>query len=139
VAIYRECRLTIHSSRNRFAARLNQALGPMPQDLYCWRCDLVVPMLTEREWEVMEPVLHQAILDVQAYRSDHGVTLKEAVRHGHGESALRLYRDITGRSETNSDAIWHHRVSIYGPPCKGCSKPLRTPQASFCAACGARA
>jgi len=111
----------------------------MAQDLYCWRCDMVVPMLTEPEWEAVQPALNEAILDVQKYRAAHGATLKEALVHGHGESALRLYRELTGYGETNPSAIWHHRLSIYGPPCKRCGKPLRTPQASLCAACGASA
>ncbi|GAB3096028.1 hypothetical protein GCM10027159_14600 [Lysobacter terrae] len=111
----------------------------MARDLYCWRCEAVVPMLTEQEWEVMEPALNQAIRDLQDYRSLHGVGLCEALQQGCGQSALRLYHDLTGHAEIQPDAIWHHRISIYGPPCAACGKPLRTPQASFCAACGARA
>ena len=111
----------------------------MAKDTYCWRCDAVFPMLTEQEWEIMEPALNQAIQDVQTFRAVHGVGLKEALQHGHGQSALRLYQELTGYSETNADAIWHHRLSMYGPACTACGKPLRTPQASFCAACGARA
>lgn len=108
----------------------------MARDLYCWRCDAVVPMLTEQEWARMEPALGQAIQDVQNYRTIHGVGLSEAMKHGHGQSAILLYEELTGYVETNADAIWHHRISIYGPPCAACGKPLRTPQASFCADCG---
>ena len=50
---------------------------------------------------------------------------------------LDEYNQITGFGETNPDAIWHHRASLYGPPCHLCGKPLRTPEARFCAACGA--
>jgi hypothetical protein len=46
------------------------------------------------------------------------------------------YEQITGMPETNHIAIHHHRISLYGPPCKVCGKPLRTPEAAFCAACG---
>jgi uncharacterized OB-fold protein len=52
------------------------------------------------------------------------------------KAALDEYEKITGYRETNPNAVWHHRISIYGPPCRKCGKPLRTPQASFCAACG---
>lgn len=49
---------------------------------------------------------------------------------------LREYERITGFHETNPIAVHHHRLSLYGPPCSKCAKPLRTPRASFCAACG---
>lgn len=47
-----------------------------------------------------------------------------------------FYYRTTGFLESNHNAIMHHQISIYGPPCESCGKPLRTPQASFCAACG---
>lgn len=107
----------------------------MAQDLYCWRCDKVVAMLDEQEWEAMEPALTQSIVDIQNHRKA-GATLQEALRMPHGLQALQLYKEITGHSETNPDVIRRHRIAIYGPPCCACGKPLRTPQASFCAACG---
>ena len=94
-------------------------------------------MLDEQEWLAMEPALTQSLQDIQQYRKDHGVGLPEAKQHGYGLAALRLYRELTGFHETNPDAIWHHRLSLYGPPCKVCGKPLRTSQAKLCAACGA--
>jgi hypothetical protein len=87
----------------------------------------------------MEPALTQAISEVQAYRAAQDATLEETANSGFLEPALRLYQELTGHAEANPGAIWHHRISIYGPPCHSCGKPLRTPQASFCAACGARA
>jgi hypothetical protein len=50
---------------------------------------------------------------------------------------LAAYERLTGFHETNHVAIWHHRVSLYGPLCHVCSRPLRTPQARLCAECGA--
>ena len=111
----------------------------MAKDTYCWRCDKVIPMLTDQEWAIMEPALTQAIADVQTYRTAQNVSLGEAMTHGLGKTALAVYQELTGFAETNPDAIWHHRISIYGPPCHSCGKPLRTPQATFCAACGTQA
>ena len=84
----------------------------------------------------MEPALSQAISEVQQIRKERGIGLAEALKHHYGSEALRLYQDMTGFPETNPDALWHHRLSLYGPPCKACGKPLRTPQATLCAACG---
>lgn len=111
----------------------------MSQDLYCWRCDKVVPMLDEEEWVLVESALRGAISEIQSYRATHDVSLSEAMRQGYGQKALALYLELTGFSETNADALWHHRISDYGLPCVACGKPLRTPHASFCPACGARA
>jgi hypothetical protein len=35
-------------------------------------------------------------------------------------AALAEYERITGYRETNFAAIWHHRLALYGPPCKSC-------------------
>ena len=49
---------------------------------------------------------------------------------------LEMYRLLTGFVETNPIAVLHHEVDQYGPPCPRCHKPLRTPKARFCVACG---
>jgi hypothetical protein len=49
---------------------------------------------------------------------------------------LTYYNELTGFNEINHNAIMHHYVALYGPPCEKCGKPYRTPKASFCAACG---
>ena len=108
----------------------------MAEAVYCWRCDCVVPMLNEQEWAAMLPLLSNFIDQIQAHRKEHQCSLAEALRIAPGTQALSKYAEITGFVETNVNAIWHHRVSIYGPPCAACDKPLRTPRASFCAACG---
>jgi hypothetical protein len=78
-----------------------------------------------------------SIESIKAYRKQHNASLHEAKNVGWGQGALDLYYRITGFRETNVNAIWHHRLSQFGPPCAACGKPLRTPRAKFCAACGA--
>ena len=66
----------------------------------------------------------------------------KAFRFGQGtpeerfQPMLDAYERITGFRETVPAAIMHHRIADFGPPCSNCGKPLRTPQAAFCAACG---
>ena len=98
---------------------------------------MLVPMLEDSEWELVEPLLKNAATEIKQYRQTHHVSLAEAREKGWGRAALEKYHELTGFNETNPDALWHHHISLYGPPCTTCGKPLRTPQAKFCAACGA--
>ena len=96
--------------------------------LWCWRCEMEVPMLDEDEYNLVT--------------SKHGPkgtgSRVEIIERFHGP-VLREYERITGFHETNPNAVYHHRLSLYGPPCSNCKKPLRSPKARFCAACGHRA
>jgi hypothetical protein len=95
-----------------------------------------IPMVDEDEWAEIHPLIRSFVIDTLIYMLAHRVTWLEAKRLVIGRRALNRYFDITGFRETNINAIWHHRSSIYGPPCRSCGKPLRTPKARFCAACG---
>ena len=94
-------------------------------------------MLDEAEWAQVEPYLINHISAIKAYREEHHVDLAEA-RKRVPDLACAAYERLTGFHETNSAAIFHHRLSIYGPPCPRCGRLLRTPEASFCASCGWR-
>lgn len=89
----------------------------MVRVLYCWRCQMEIPMLEKHE---------------AAYVLENGEDGYD------GDRILRRYLELTGFEETNPNAVWHHVASHYGAPCSSCGKPLRTPRARMCAACGAQ-
>ncbi len=108
------------------------------QARFCWRCKKEVPMLEPQEWERVSPLLSEATQQVKRYREAHGASIEEArCATNFGHEALGLYHEITGYKETNADALWHHQLNQFGPPCASCGKPLRTPHAKLCAECGA--
>lgn len=98
-----------------------------------------VPLLEEHEWAKIEPHLRNAIGEIKQYRETHRVSLAEAKNVALGKEALEMYYEMTGFRETNINALWHHRLSMFGNPCEKCGKPLRTPKAKLCAECNASA
>jgi hypothetical protein len=84
--------------------------------LWCWRCKTDVPMLDDDEY--------RQVISLRGKGSQESFALM-----------LAEYERITGFRETNPNATFHHRVSDYGPPCRYCGKPLRTPQAKVCGHC----
>lgn len=108
----------------------------MPKTIYCWRCRVDIPMLTDEEWDKVSPYLTSGVEQIKRYQEEHQCSLAEATQKGFGQAALAMYESMTGFKETNPNALFHHRLSLYGPPCPSCGKPLRTPAANSCAACG---
>jgi hypothetical protein len=104
--------------------------------MWCWRCKMELPMLDEEEFAQFEAA-HRECRSLKRYRErypeDERVDLVKMFA-----PACASYTQMTGFVETNVLAVFHHRISIYGPPCPNCGKPFRTPQARFCAACGER-
>jgi hypothetical protein len=94
-----------------------------------------VPMLTESEWQLVNPV--SLVEQIKRYRAETGCSLAEAYRNNTEHQALAVYEGLTGFRESNPAALMHHRLTLYGPSCTTCGKPLRTPTANFGAECGA--
>ena len=88
--------------------------------LWCWRCRIEVPMLDDEEFRRVTSLRPMSF----------GKNLREAMA-----PVLDEYERITGVRETNPNAIWHHRASMYGSPCAKCGKPLRSPRAEMCGSC----
>jgi hypothetical protein len=110
----------------------------MPKTYHCWRCKTSVPLMTEGEWEEIHPFLQNDLERIKRYRIEHGAGLQEALA-GVRREACDRYFELTGFRETNPDALWHHRLSAFGPECSECGHLLRTSKAAFCANCGASA
>jgi len=81
-------------------------------------------------------------MDVPMLDEDEFEKASELYSSGFKDRSLRFkplldyYNDLTGYEYTNPNAIMHHEIALYGPPCEKCGKPYRTPLATFCAACG---
>jgi len=103
--------------------------------LYCWRCEMDIPMLEEDEWRIVQEQLHNATLAVTTNRSETIAALSVISIRSIFQPALDVYERITGFRETNHNALYHHRVALYGPPCHNCGRPLRTPDARLCGSC----
>jgi hypothetical protein len=94
-------------------------------------------MLDEAEWAQLQPELSGFMSSIKRHREYHNSSsIEEARANANMDPALEIYFKLTGFKETNIDALWHHRISLYGEPCPECGKPLRTHVARFCAECG---
>src|SRR6267143_2387722 len=102
----------------------------MPITQWCWRCRRDVPMLDEAEWQAVAPLLGSSFDSIRR--------LGQTQTNVFAYMALAQYKEITGQNATDLNALAHHRAALYGPPCEKCGKPLRTPRANVCAACGER-
>jgi hypothetical protein len=91
--------------------------------MWCWRCKQEMPMLDEAEYKTAYELYGKA------FRTPGNMQEKF-------KELLTYYKEVTGFEATVPNAIMHHGIAQYGPPCEKCGKPYRTPLASFCAACG---
>ncbi|NQT15165.1 MAG: hypothetical protein HQ582_20585 [Planctomycetes bacterium] len=94
-------------------------------------------MLDEHEWERLASALSghaEKIMRTRRQESCDLVTARELA----GKEACDLYFEMTGYRETNSDALWHHRLAYSGPECPRCGHLFRTPKATYCANCGVK-
>ena len=104
--------------------------------LWCWRCKMQVPMLDEDEFAVVAKLYSAAFGMTKEFRLKHNLPLGECSIDERFRPVREAYERMTGMFESNHNAIMHHRISLYGEACENCGKPLRTPRAAFCAACG---
>jgi hypothetical protein len=97
-----------------------------------------IPMLDDEEFEPISRLYSECIKSTKEHRKKYGLPLSGVPVKQLFSPVCEAYSRLTGFEETSANAIMHHRISLYGPPCPQCGKPFRTPKASFCAACGFR-
>lgn len=85
-----------------------------------------IPMLAEAEYQIAYRLYGEGIRNPTS----------ELTTEARYKPLLDYHKEVTGMEETEPNAIMHHRIAQYGPPCENCGKPYRTPKGSFCAACG---
>ncbi|MGB6719917.1 MAG: hypothetical protein WBE72_03915 [Terracidiphilus sp.] len=92
-------------------------------------------MLDEAEFAEIWALLRDGLKGTKEFRKRHGVPVQDALTQELYSPLLQCYERLTGVKETNPNAVLHHRISLYGPPCKKCGKPLRSPRARLCGSC----
>ncbi|HTJ31330.1 MAG TPA: hypothetical protein VL346_12555 [Acidobacteriaceae bacterium] len=92
-------------------------------------------MLSDEEFAEVSSLYREGIRAGKEFRLANGIPLENATIEVRFRNLLAAYERLTGYRETNPNAVMHHRLSLYGPPCRHCGKPLRTPQTKLCGAC----
>lgn len=105
------------------------------QWLWCWRCKADMPMLDESEYREVFRLYGEGISASKAFRQKWGLPADGMEKEIRFKPLLDRYEQMTGLRETNPNAVMHHRLSLYGPPCVRCGKPMRSPSAKLCGSC----
>ncbi|MDR3739721.1 MAG: hypothetical protein P4L40_11975 [Terracidiphilus sp.] len=92
-------------------------------------------MLDEEEFAQIDALYQEALAGAKQFREQSGLSLDRDAIDAYFAPVIVRYQELTGVDETNHVSILHHRISLYGPPCKRCHKPLRTPNAKLCGSC----
>lgn len=93
-------------------------------------------MLDESEYAVILDLYRHGMQATKEFRVEHGLPIDNCSIEERFRPLLAAYQRLTGFEETVPAAVMHHRILLYGPPCAHCGKPLRSPGARICAACG---
>ncbi len=92
-------------------------------------------MLDEHDYAEVAVLYNKCAHSVKRYREATEASLKNTPLKEIFSPMLNRYEELTGFKKTNPNAIMRHRLSLYGPPCHRCGKPLRTPKAKICGSC----
>jgi hypothetical protein len=92
-------------------------------------------MLNEIEFAEVAAIYTKCMQSTKDFRQREGIPLERPTMAERFRPVRDAYERLTGTRESNEIAIMHHRLSLYGPPCRHCKRPLRSPKAKLCGAC----
>jgi hypothetical protein len=93
-------------------------------------------MLDEQEYAEASRLYSECMKSAKEFRQKWGVPLDNVGIDERFRPIRQWYEQLTGFPNCHENAVMHHRLSLLGGPCRTCGKPLRTPRAKMCAACG---
>jgi hypothetical protein len=88
-------------------------------------------MLDEEEFGVVSLLYTEAIRGTKEFRERWGIPLPRVSIEARFLPVREEYDRLTGMKNCHENAFMHHRISLYGPLCRHCQKPLRTPKAKL--------
>ena len=74
-------------------------------------------MLDEVEYIELFRLYGEGMQATKGFRKKWGRPLEGMAREVRFKPLLDRYEQMTGMRETNPNAVMHHRLSLYGPPC----------------------
>ena len=108
-----------------------------PYKHYCWRCKKPVHLLTDDEFEKFNPIVNnRGPFSTRLLNCAFGLgDLTEPI-----QDSQDMYLRLIGEPLPPEDYynMRHHYLSYWGGACHVCGQLLRTPDANFCAQCGAQ-
>ncbi len=94
-----------------------------------------MPMLDDDEYAEVFSLYGETMKSTKEFRQRWNIPLEHAPIEQLFQPVRTHYEHLTGMKDCHENAILHHKLSLYGPPCKKCQKPLRTPKAKLCGSC----
>jgi hypothetical protein len=92
-------------------------------------------MLDDDEYAEVFKLYGEAMKATKEFRQRWNIPLENASIEQRFQPVRTHYERLTGMKDCHENVILHHKLSLYGLPCKKCQRPLRTPRAKLCGSC----
>lgn len=97
--------------------------------------------MDQGEFEELQAAHRAAIEGIIDFRSRRNATLDEVPFADFHHPVQLIYQRLSRDAGLEApivefEHLLDHAAERFGPPCRGCGRPLRTPKAKLCAECG---